>query len=165
MKRTLTAAALFVGLITSAVAAPPTWQGDMFVTAVSNAANCSAVNVSVGDFYRTILRPKGLTVDSGPADLIAFHSNRAAVQLKPTAPTATSLQGATAATSNTIFGSAGYAQIAGVVITASLSPYPVVLATASVTVSMTINNVFSKNAATPSGCNITIRGVLGKRLS
>src|SRR4051812_5610746 len=71
MKRTLTAAALFVGLITSAIAAPPTWQGDMFVTAVSNAANCSAVNVSAGDFYRTILRPKGLTVDSGPADLIA----------------------------------------------------------------------------------------------
>ena len=165
MKRTLIAAALFAGLMTPAAAAPPTWQGDMFITAVSSLANCNAVNAAVGDFYRTILRPKGLAADSGPADLIAFHSNRSSIQLKPTAPTATNLNGATSATTNTIFGSAGYVQIGGVGITASLSPYPVALGTSSVTVSMTINNVFSKNAATPSNCNITIRGVLGKRLS
>jgi hypothetical protein len=166
MKRALIAAALFGGLMTSAAAAPPTWQGDMFVTAVSNAANCTAVNVAVGDFYRTILRPKGLAADSGTADQIAFHSNRASIQLKPTAPTTTSLNGATAATVNVIYGSAGYNQFTGVPITATLIPYPVALATASVTITMTMNNVFSKPAPSlPSGCNITIRGVLGKRLS
>jgi hypothetical protein len=165
MKRALIAAALFAGLMTSAAAAPPTWQGDMFVTAVSNAANCTAVNVAVGDFYRTVLRPKSLTADSGPADLIAFHSNRSAVQVVPSSPTSTTLNGATAATTRVIYGSAGFNQFTAVPITASLSPYPVALATASVTITMTMNNVFSKNSATPSNCNITIRGVLGKRLS
>lgn len=165
MKRAFTVASLLAGLVVPAVAAPPTWQGDMFVTAVSNVANCNAVNTAVGDFYRTILRPKGLAVDSGTTDLIAFHSNRSSIWLKPTAPTTTTLNGATAAAVNVIYGSAGFNAFTGVPITASLSPYPVALATASVTVNMTINNVYSKNAATPSNCNITIRGVLGKRLS
>jgi hypothetical protein len=168
MKRALISVALLAGLITPAAAAPPTWQGDMFITTISETSagvSCKAVNAAVGDFHRTVLRPKGLTGESGPTDLIAFHSNRSAVQLAPTSPTTTTLNGATAATTRTIFGSSGFVQIAGVTITASLSPYPVAIGTPSVTVSMTINNVYSKNAATPSGCNITINGVLGKRLS
>src|SRR6476620_2494132 len=127
MKRAFIVASLLAGLVVPAAAAPPTWQGDMFVTAVSNAANCTAVNVSVGDVSRTKLRPKGLAADSGTADLIAFHSNRSAVQVVPSSPTTTTLNGATAATTRVIYGSAGFNQFTAVPITASLSPYPVAL--------------------------------------
>lgn len=139
----------------------------MFIIAVSSVANCNAVNAMKGEFYRTILRPKGLAADSGPADLIAFHQNRNAVQLVPSAPSTTTLNGATAATVRIIFGSSGFGQFAAVPITASLTPYPVTLADPSVDITMTINNVYSKPGppVVPSGCNITIRGILGKRLS
>jgi hypothetical protein len=166
MKRTLIAAALFAGLITHAGAAPPTWQGDMFITAVNSLANCNAVNLVVGDFARTILRPRNLTGESGPIDLIAFHFNRSAVQLVPTTPAGGVLNGATAATIRIIYGSSGFNQFTGNAITASLSPYPVLLATPDVSVTMTIANAYSKGPPSPpSNCNITVRGVLGKRLS
>jgi hypothetical protein len=87
------------------------------------------------------------------------------VQVVPSSPTATTLNGATAATTRVIYGSSGFNQFTAVPITASLVPYPVALATASVAITMTINNVFSKNSTTPSNCNITVKGVLGKRQS
>ena len=168
MKRTVLCGTFLAALSTPAFAAPPTWQGDMFViSAVSLVANaCNNVNVAVGDFYRTILRPKNLAVDSGTSDLIAFHSNRSAIWLKPTAPVVGQLNGATQASINIIYGSSGFqAFTARPISGVSVSPYPVALATASVTVQMTIPNIFSKDSITPSNCNATVRGVLGKRLS
>jgi len=168
MKRTFLCGAFLAALSTPAFAAPPTWQGDMFVTAITEASpgvSCKNVNVSVGDFYRTILRPKNLTAESGTSDLIAFHSNRSAIWLKPTSPVVGQLNGATQASINIIYGSSGFQAFTARPITASVSPYPVALATPSVTVQMTIQNVFSKDSVTPSGCNATVRGVLGKRLA
>jgi len=137
----------------------------MFITAVSSVANCNAVNLAVSDFARTILRPRNLTAESGPTDLIAFHFNRSTSQVVPTAPAGGMLNGAAAATIRIIYGSSGFNQFANNPITASLSPYPVALATPDVTITMTITNAYSKAPATPSNCNITIRGVLGKRLA
>jgi hypothetical protein len=168
MKRTLLCAAFITALSVPAFAVAPTWQGDMFVTVISEVSpgvSCKNVNVAVGDFYRTVLRPKNLTAESGTSDLIAFHSNRSAIWLKPTSPVVGQLNGATQASINIIYGSSGFNAFTARPITASVSPYPVALTTASVTVTMTIQNVFSKDAVTPSGCNATVKGVLGKRLS
>jgi hypothetical protein len=164
MKRALIAAASLAYFASPASAAPPTWQGDTFITAVNSAANCKAVGLAVGDFARTILRPRNLTSESGASDLIALHMNRSAVQVVPSGSGGV-LNGATAATIRIIYGSSGFNQFTGVPITASLSPYPVLSGTASVTVSMAITDAFSKSAATPSNCDITLNGVLGKRLS
>jgi hypothetical protein len=167
MKRTFLCATFLAAISSPAFAAPPTWQGDMFVTAITEVTpnvSCKNVNVAVGDFYRTIFRPRNLTAESGPSDLIAFHGNRSTIWLKPTtSAVAGQLNGATQAAINIVYGSAGFQAFTNRPITASVTA--VAAATPSVTIQMTIQNVFSKDSVTPSGCNATVRGVLGRRLS
>ncbi|HET7679940.1 MAG TPA: hypothetical protein VFK79_07370, partial [Xanthobacteraceae bacterium] len=154
MKRAFASATL-LALFASPAAALTLWQGDMFVTAISETnpgISCKAVNVAVGDFNRSVFRPKNLT-DNGPNDLLSFVGSRSAVQLVPTAPAGGTLDGATAGTVRIIYGSAGFNQFAGVAFSgANVVPPAPLAGTAIVTIQITIANVFSKNAATPSGC-------------
>ncbi|HET7682030.1 MAG TPA: hypothetical protein VFK79_18065, partial [Xanthobacteraceae bacterium] len=58
----------------------------------------------------------------------------------------------------------GFNQFAGVAFSgANVVPPAPLAGTAIVTIQITIANVFSKNAATPSGCDATYTGRLAKR--
>src|SRR3954449_4039286 len=108
MKRAFITAALFAGLVLPASAAT-TWQGDMFITAISESSpgmSCTAVGLGVGDFARAVFRPKNVP-GNGTSDFLAWHFARNAGQL---APTGGVLNGATTAAIRIIFGSAGFQQ-------------------------------------------------------
>jgi hypothetical protein len=168
MKRTFVTAALVAWLVVPAGAATTTWQGDMFITAISETSpgvSCKAVGLGVGDFARGVFRPKSVA-GNGTSDLLAWHFARNAGQLAPTTPAGGALNGATAATIRIIFGSAGFQQFTGAAISGVVvSPAAPTAATAAVTIQITINNAYSSAPATPSGCNITFKGTLGRRLS
>ena len=73
MKRVLASAAL-LALSASPAAALTLWQGDMFVTAVSETnpgTSCKKVDVAIGDFLRAVFRPKHLE-GNGNSDLLSF---------------------------------------------------------------------------------------------
>ncbi len=163
MKRTLIVAALLPCLASSA-SAMALWQGDLFITAVNNAAACKAVGLNVGDFARGVFRARGVS-DNGGTDLLSWHFGRSSGQLMPSAPTATTLNGATKATIRIIYGSAGYQQFAGAQAStiAATVTNPVTAGTAVVDITLTITNAYSKNPSTPSGCIATFKGSLAKR--
>lgn len=162
MKRALMAGAVLASFATPASAATVVWQGDMFVTAVNNPTACSTVNVSVGDFARGIFRPKNVATN-GTTDLLSFVHSRSAFQIVASTPAGGSLNGATAATARYIFGSAGFTQLTGNAVTATVTPPTLTTTTPTVAITITINNVFTGNVASPSGCNATYKGTLAKR--
>jgi hypothetical protein len=164
MKRLLAEVAVLGCLVSPAYAAgPTTWQGDLFITAVNNAAKCSAVNMNVGDFARGVFRPKSVS-GNGPSDLLAWYFSRSAGQVVPTSPGGGTLDGATAATVRIIYGSAGFNQFTGVTLTGvDVNPPAPTGATATVAIEITIANVYSSSPSTPSGCNITLKGTLAKK--
>ena len=136
-------------------------QGDLFITAVNNATACNTVNMNIGDFARFVLRPKSVA-GNGASELLTWHFSRSSGQLAPT-PAGTTLDAGTLATLRTIGGSAGFTQITNTSpFAASVVPAPT-LATASLAVEVTINNIYSSSAAALSGCNPTFKGVLGKK--
>jgi len=165
MKRTLAGAALFLFLAQPAHAIT-VWQGDMFVTSISEtvAGKCAAVNLQVGDFARGIFRPKGLPTN-GTSDLLSLVFGRSAIQLAPTTPAGGSLNAATKATVRVIYGSAGYLQFTGNDLSPTTTVNPPTLTTSTPTVAITIKiaNIFSSAVATPSGCTPTFTGTLAKR--
>ena len=162
MKRVLASFAL-LALFASPAAALTLWQGDMFVTAISETnpgTSCKKVNVAVGDFFRSVFRPKGLT-DNGNNDLLSFVGSDSAVQLVPTTPAGGTLNGATAGAVRTIYGSAGFRQFTNVAFSGTtVIPAAPLADTPAVAMEITIDNVFSPNAARPSGCNATYAGSL-----
>ena len=168
MRRAFVTAAVFAGLVFPASAATTTWQGDLFITGITETSpgvSCKAVSLGVGDFARAVFRPKSVA-GNGTSDLLAWHFARNAGQLAPTTPAGGVLNGATGATIRIIYGSAGFLQftgasIAGVVV----SPAAPTAATSAVSIQITINNAYSSAVASPSGCNITFKGTLGRRLS
>jgi hypothetical protein len=162
MKRVLASFAL-LALFASPAAALTLWQGDMFVTAISETnpgTSCKKVNVAVGDFFRSVFRPKGLT-DNGNNDLLSFVGSDSAVQLVPTTPAGGTLNGATAGAVRTIYGSAGFRQFTNVAFSGTtVTPAAPLADTPTVAIEITIKNVFSLSPATPSGCDATYAGSL-----
>ncbi len=163
MKRLLIGAAALVCAASPASAAVIVWQGDMFITAVNDATACAAVNMKVGDFARSIYRPKGVGTN-GNSDLISFVFGRSAIQVVPTSPAGGLLNGATAGTTRTIGGNAGFLQLTGVALGgATVSPSPLTAGDPTVAISVTVNNMFSNSPSSLSGCHVTFSGNLGKR--
>lgn len=162
MKRAIASAAL-LALFASPAAALTLWQGDMFVTAISESnpgTSCKNVDVAVGDFVRAVFRPKGLQ-DNGNTDLLALIGADSAVQLIPTTPAGGTLNRATAGTVRTISGSARYGQLPNVEFSGvTVTPAAPVVDTPSVEIEITIKNIFSIKPATPSGCTATYAGSL-----
>jgi hypothetical protein len=154
------AAAAFACVTAPAHAATTVWQGDLFITAVSNTASCNAVNMTVGDFARGVFRPKSVA-GNGTADLLAWFFSRSSHQL---APTGNLLNGATAVTLRTIFGSAGFLQftnwtVSGVVV----SPAAPAAATKTVSIQITVHDIYSSSTSAHSGCDVTMKGILAKK--
>src|SRR5919106_6247157 len=85
MKRILVGTALLTCLAAPALAAPTLWQGDLFITAVNNAAACDAVGMEVADFARFHFRPKnnGSVEGNGRSDLLSWNFQRSSGQLTP----------------------------------------------------------------------------------
>jgi hypothetical protein len=168
MKYTLIAAVLLTGIALPASAATTTWQGDLFIIAISETqpnVSCKAIGLGVGDFARGVFRPKSVA-GNGNSDLLAWHFARNAGQLAPTTPAGGVLNGATAANIRIIYGSAGFLEFKNTAISGvSVSPAAPLASTATVTIQITINNAYSSALNAPSGCNITFKGTLGKRLS
>ncbi len=167
MKRVICFAAL-LALSASPAAALTLWQGDMFVTAVSETnpgASCKNVNVAVGDFFRAVFRPK-LLGGNGKNDLLSFVGPQSAVQLFPTTPTGGMLNGATAGTTRFIYDSAGFHKFDNVELSGTtVTPAAPLADTPTVAIEITIKDVFSTNAARPSGCNATYAGSLAALMS
>ena len=167
MKRVLASAAL-LALSASPAAALTLWQGDMFVTAVSETnpgTSCKKVDVAVGDFFRAVFRPKHLA-GNGKNDLLSFVGAQNAVQLFPTTPAGGTLNGATAGTTRIIYGSAGFHKFTDVEFSGTtVTPAEPLADTPTVAIEITIKDVFSTNAARPSGCNATYAGSLAARVS
>jgi hypothetical protein len=167
MKRVLASAAL-LALFASPAAALTLWQGDVFVTAISETnpgISCKEVNVAVGDFVRSVFRPKGLT-DNGDHDLLSLIGADSAIQLAPTTPAGGTLNDATAGTVRTIDGSAGFRQVTNVELNrTTVTPAAPSADTPAVAIKITIKDVFSRNAVTPSGCNATYSGSLAAAVS
>ena len=159
MRRFLLSAAALICLASPASSAITAWQGDLFVTAAVGGAACTAVNMNVGNFARGVFRPKG--GDNGNSDLLSWHFAGSSGQVVPTSPAGGSLNGATAAIVRIIYGSAGFNQfnnwpLSGVAVSAVNGNNPI-------TVQITITDIYSKNAATPSNCDVTFKGTLAKK--
>ena len=167
MKRVLASAAL-LALSASPAAALTLWQGDMFVTAVSETnpgTSCKKVDVAIGDFFRAVFRPKHLE-GNGNSDLLSFVGSHSAVQLFPTTPAGGTLNGATAGTTRIIYGSAGFHKFTDVEFSGTtVTPAEPLADTPTVAIEITIKDVFSTNAARPSGCNATYAGSLAGLVS
>ena len=164
MKRIAFGLAL-LGCAASPAAAITVWQGDLFITAaVSNVAGaCSAVNMSVGNFARGVLRPKGIG-DNGTSDLLSWHFSASSGQLVPTSPAGGTLNGATAGTVRIIYGSAGYNQFTNWTLSGvSVTPPAPTLATPTVVVEITIEDIYSKKPTQRSNCDVTFKGTLAKK--
>jgi hypothetical protein len=142
------------------------WQGDLFITAVNDATACGAVSMHVGDYARAVFRPKSVP-GNGASDLLAWYFPRSAGQIVPTtSPTAGQLNGATAATIQIIYGSAGYNRFVGAVLSGvTVNPAAPATSNPSVFIQATIHDAYSSKSSIPSGCDITLKGTLGKRLS
>jgi|SoiMethySBSTD1v2_1073268.scaffolds.fasta_scaffold463779_2 hypothetical protein len=134
------------------------WQGDLFIISANTAA-CTAVNMQQGDFARFVFRPKNVPGSTnGTSDLLSFSFSRSSGQI---APNGGNLDTATLATLRTIGGSAGFSQIPNSGINAVVVPAAPAAAAPSVSITITINNIFS--GSSPSGCNPTFKGVLSRR--
>ena len=166
MKRTLLAgaAALLALAATPAHAATFSWQGDLFITAIAEdvAGQCAAVNQRVGTFGRAVYRPRALG-DNGNRDQLAVHYPGAAFHVAVT--TAAKLNGATAGTLSTMFGSGGFNSVTNSTISNSTTaPVNPAIGSATVVIQTKIHNVFSGgNPVVPSGCHITLNGTLAKK--
>ena len=167
MKRVLASAAS-LALFASPAAALTLWQGDIFVTAISETTpgtSCKKVNVAVGDFFRAVFRPKHLG-GNGNSDLLSFVGSQSAVQLFPATPAGGTLNGATAGTTRIIYGSAGFHKFDNVELSGTtIKPAEPLADTPTVRIEITIEDVFSTNAARPSGCNATYAGSLAGLVS
>lgn len=160
MKRFLLSAAALICLASPA-SAITVWQGDLFVTATVGGAACTAVNMNVGNFARGVFRPKGLG-DNGTSDLLSWHFSASSGQIA-TAPNV-ALDGATSATVRIIYGSAGFNQFNNWAISgADVTPPAPGAGTATVTVQVTVQDIYSKKPTQLSGCDVTFRGTLAKK--
>jgi hypothetical protein len=115
----------------------------------------------VGDFSRGVFRPKGLG-SNGSNDLLAWHFGRSAGQIAVTG----ALNGATTSTIRIIYASGGFNQFTNAALTgATVTPSTATINTPTIAISLTIPNAYSSpSPAAPSGCNITIKGTVAKRL-
>jgi hypothetical protein len=119
----------------------------------------------VGDYMRAVFRPKGLP-GNGATDLLAWFFPRSAGQIVPTTPSGGTLNGATAATIQIIYGSAGFNRFTGAVLSGvTVNPAAPTSSSPSVFIQATIQDAYSSKPTIPSNCDITIKGNLGKRLS
>ena len=159
MKRILVGTALLTCLAAPALGAPTLWQGDLFITAVNNAAACDAVSMQVADFARFNFRPKSVA-GNGQSDLLSWNFQRSSGHMTPVGGV---LDTATAATVRYIFSSAGFSQIANSPIVATVNPAAPAATTATVRVTITINNFYSSSIGALSGCNATFSGALTRR--
>jgi len=119
----------------------------------------------VGDYMRAVFRPKSVA-GNGTSDLLAWFFPRSAGQIVPTSPAGGQLNGATAATIQIIYGSAGFNRFTGVVLSnVVVNPAAPAASDPSVFIQATIQDAYSSKPTIPSNCDITIKGTLGKRLS
>jgi len=161
----LAGAALLTIAASPAHAVTHTWQGDLFVTAITETnpgTSCATVNQRVGNFDRGIYRPRALG-DNGGRDQFALHYPNASFHVLVT--TATKLHGATAGTLYTMFGSGGFNTVSNSTISNSTTnPVNPLIGTQTIAIQTTIHNVFSGgNPVVPSGCHITLTGTLAKK--
>lgn len=159
MKGVLVGTALLTCLASPAMAATTLWQGDLFITAVNNVAACDAVNMQVAHFARFNFQPKSVA-GNGVSDLLSWTFSRSSGQMTPGGGV---LNTATRATVRYVFGSAKFSQIANSPIDATVSPAAPTGGTATVLMTVRINNIYSSSDAALSGCNATFSGVLTKR--
>ena len=145
-------AALFTCLAAPAMAATTLWQGDLFITAVNNVTACDAVNMQVAHFARFNFQPKSVA-GNGVSDLLSWTFSRSSGQMTPGGGV---LNTATRATVRYVFGSAKFSQIANSPIDATVSPAAPTGATATVLMTVRINNIYSSSGAALSGCNATV---------
>ena len=128
------------------------WQGESFLTSVSD--TCTASNIAVGDYYRVVYRPKLNGTD--PAEGLSFVGGRSAV-LATSAAGSAMFQGSgtyksTGVSSRaTSFSSTGHFQL-------SISPAPILSGTEVVTISGTLTNFFAIT-----GCTIGFSSALVQR--
>jgi hypothetical protein len=133
------------------------WQGDLFVT-VNDTAACAAVGLRNGDFARGVFRPKGVGTN-GNNDMLAWYFGRSAGHLQPSG----SLHGATAATVRIIYGSGGYKQVTGAVLSgATVSPSAPIQTTPRISVTVTMVDAYPPQTGV-SNCDATFQGTLIKR--
>jgi hypothetical protein len=157
-------AALLTIAVSPAHAVTYSWQGDLFVTAIAEdaAGNCATVNQRVGNFGRGIYRPRALG-DNGSRDQLTLHYPNAAFHVLVT--NMQKLNGATAGTLSTMFGSGGFNSVTNSTISNSTTnPVNPAIGTPTVIITTTIHNVFSGgNPVVLSGCHITLSGTLAKK--
>lgn len=72
MKFLVSAATLSAVLFSSPAFAVQTWQGDIYITAVTTA--CESVGIRSNTFYRAVYRPKNIE-DNGSVSRLAFFSS------------------------------------------------------------------------------------------
>lgn len=155
MKRLLVGTALLTWLAAPALAAPTLWQGDLFITAVNDSAACDAVSMRVSDFARFSFRPKSVA-GNGATDVIFWNFQRSSGHMLPDGGV---LNTATTATVRYIHSSAAFSQVTASPIDATVSGE----GTATVLMTIRIDNIYSSSRNAPSGCNATFRGALTKR--
>ncbi len=162
----LAAAGLVLSAGCAAAAAPPTWQGTLYVSAI-NSACTNATVAAVGDFWTIEYRPKIATTD--PAD--AFHI---------LGPRSSMLM--TTANSNGKFGATGLyngtwvdgfarsvtvgptsANTAAVALTLPAGVSTVTATTRFVVIKATIGNWFERNTQN-AGCTVTFDAALIRRV-
>jgi hypothetical protein len=160
MKRVLVTGAALLALAASpAHAVTYSWQGDLFITAVNNANTCNAVGLHVGDFARGVFRPKNLGTN-GATDMLAWHFGRNAGQLQPNGG---ALNGATAALVRIIYGSGGFKQVSGAVLTGAIvQPANPVINQPTIKITVTMVDAYPPQTGV-SNCDITFQGTLAKR--
>lgn len=159
MKYTLTGAAMLVSLASPAFA-QTAWQGDLFITQVSNPAKCAAVGIQEGGFARAVLRA-GFA--GGSSDALALYFPNATVLINPTGPINGKLDGATKATQHTLTDVASLtALINGNISGVNITPPAPQPGDADVGVTFALPSIFTRGG-TPSGCTPTFKGTLAKR--
>ncbi len=155
MFRVLALVTLLAGLSQHALAATTqkVWQGEAFVTAVTDAC-APGSTAEVGDFFRIIYRPKLSSLD--PAEGLSFVGSRS-TYLAISQAGGAMFQGSGTYKGTYLSSRAATGSTTGA-FQLSISPLPILSGTGTITISGTITNFFAVT-----GCDITFRSAFTPR--
>lgn len=148
-------AVLLLASATLPASAVETWQGDLFVTAATNACDGQGgPGINTNDFFRAAFRPRGVD-GNGPDTRLALFAPRNAHHI---AIVGKRLTGAGNYTAHAITGAGGGGEYAGTYGQGSTKPPAPTPNTPAVAVKVKLNRFADKP-----GCSVTLQGVLGNR--
>lgn len=152
MKRFLIATAAVTAIATTSPAlATQVWQGDLFLTKITNA--CKDSGFALDDFFRSVYRPAGVE-DNGANSFLSLTGSR---NMQRFVVAGGALSGNGNYSGTFLTSSAGILTWTNTFSSAKVKPAPT-LTTPSITVSVKITRFGDID-----GCNVTLEGALGLR--